>query len=312
MKRSFPKKEEKYQILKNEIKHYQRPSSYTIFNPQYKFPDSEKEMRRVFFQEMRYLLNKCEWEVPSTLVPFLFPKKKNFLQKIFTRQKYSLPMDLDPMSMKGRIFFLDYMNIFPHYFKDRIFSVESTQHVHRGTMFKNKIQYLRNPDYLIGLIHYTFLKMKVTDAPTEDDWIIIITQNDGKKECGDFFFQKIPFLNNLSCLIMEVPCLKNRGIPFKSESCHIGFHKNEVDDYFLLYFILYLLDFRKLVEEYVFELEKTRAPFHDEIIKYKKFLKNQTLYLLSNDQYRWSDKIFSSSIKKETPWFGVFSLGRRG
>ena len=256
--------------------------------------------RRVFFDQLEEMVEKCTFTCPPGMSPFL---------KNPTKEKIRIPNDLDPQQFRGKIFFIDYMNIFPAFQRTLLsrekFKLDSD--VWKDTGFQQKIDNLHVPAYRIALLYYAFsLKGYDRIPPTANDWIFIVSQG-GQKKCGRLTYETCTFLNGCHILVVEVPCVDNLNYYplFTSRDCHLLFEKNEVDDYFLLYCLLYFQSARDKVEQKISQNRSTP----DEL----QWLWNQTLVLISNDQYSWASDKKTRVQKLPSPWptafTAAFSMG---
>ena len=247
--------------------------------------------RRVFFDQLEEMVEKCTFTCPPGMSSFL---------KDLTKEKIRIPNDLDPQRFRGKIFFIDYMNIFPA-FQRTLLSREKLKldsDVWKDTSFQQKIDNLYVPAYRIALLYYAFsLKGYDQIPPTANDRVFLVSQG-GQKKCGRLTYESCAFLNGCHVLIIEVPCVDNLNYYplFTSRDCHLLFEKNEVDDYFLLYCLLYFQSARDKVSQH------RSTP--DKLL----WLWNQTLVLISNDQYSWASQKKTRVQKLPSPWPTAFSV----
>ena len=272
----------------------QEASPEVIFNSKVVFPAQQQNMRMVFFDQLEEMVEKCTFPCPPTLGPFLKDPSKTRIR---------LPNDLDPLKFRGKIFFMDYMNIFPA-FQKSLSSREKFRldaEVWKDTSFQQKIENLYLPCYRMALMYYAFsLKGYDKMPPTADDWVWIVCQ--GQRHCGRVTVESCAFLNGCHVLIVEVPCSDHlHYYPlFSSRDCHLLYEKNEVDDYFLLYCLLYFQSFRDKID-----LQIQHGMSSPEVISW---LWNQKLVLISNDQYSWASQQKNKVQKLPSPWPSAFSF----
>jgi hypothetical protein len=251
--------------------------------------------RRVFFDQLEEMVEKCTFTCPPGMSSFL---------KDPAKEKIRIPNDLDPQRFRGKIFFIDYMNIFPA-FQRTLLSREKLKldsDVWKDTSFQQKIDNLYVPAYRIALLYYAFsLKGYTNIPPTANDWVFLVSQG-GQKKCGLLTYESCAFLNGCHVLMVEVPCVDNLNYYplFTSRDCHLLFEKNEVDDYFLLYCLLYFQSARDKVENKI--LQNRSTPEESD------WLWNQTLVLISNDQYSWASEKKTRVQKLPSPWPTAFSV----
>ena len=245
----------------------------------------EDRMRMVFFDQLEEMVEKCTFPCPPGMSPFL---------KNPAKQRIRIPHDLDPQKFIHQMFFVDYMNIFPS-FQRALLAKEKWRtdpEVWKDTSFQDKIDSLYLKPYRIALVDYVF-SLKNLATPQPQDWVFIVCQ--GRQKCGKLFYESSPFLHHCHLLIIEVPCVDNLNYYplFTSRDCHVLFEKNEVDDYFLLYCLLYFQSYRD-------RLQRT-TPFHP-------LLGSQKLVLISNDQYSWGTEKKQRVQKLPSPWPSHFAF----
>ena len=264
-----------------------------IFKSNLAFPEQEQNKRMVFFDQLEEMVEKCTFPCPPTLGPYLKESSK-------AKTRIRIPNDLDPVKFRGKIFFMDYMNIFPTFQKSlstrEKFRLDSE--VWNDTSFQQKIDNLYLPCYRTALMYYAFsLKGYDKVPPTADDWVWIVCQ--GQRKCGHLTVERCAFLNGCHVLIVEVPCFDHLNYYplFSSRDCHLLYEKNEVDDYFLLYCLLYFQSFRDKVAKESFIGTEASS-----------WLWNQKLVLISNDQYSWASQQKNKVQKLPSPWPSAFSF----
>jgi len=244
----------------------------------------------VFFDQLEEMVEKCTFPCPAGMASFLKQPWKTRIR---------IPNDLDPMKLRGRVFFVDYMNIFPAFQKALLAKemLRTDADVWKDTSFQDKIKSLSLIPYRTALAQYVFSLKGLKAPPTPDDWLFIVCQ--GQKKCGSLFYEASTFLGGLHVLIVEVPCSDRlHYYPlFTSRDCHVLYDKNEVDDYFLLYCVLYFQAFRD---------EVARRSRTDS--RYTPFLWSQHLLLVSNDNYAWASDRKTMVQKLPTPWPTGFSF----
>lgn len=279
-----------------------------IFNPHHQWSAIEQPMRETFKTEYERMIH---WKYPNPSQEFFQRYLKSDAKN---KNVIEVPYDLDPSQFDGRILFIDYMNVYKHYRKELLSdaSAISLEDIHARITFEDKISNLENKEFLIGLLYFAFKKFNWT-APNETDWIIIISQGDELD--GKLNVEQIEFLNNCKCLRLQIPCFELTTMT----ACHRFYHKNEVDDYILLYFILYFQRYRQHVGQCIYDLnvcfqKETNQEKKDdiEILRsyLRDFLENQKIRLLSWDNYDWSNREFSLRIIKEPDWAPLFTIGR--
>lgn len=264
-----------------------------IFKDLTSFEQTHQRKRMVFFDQLEEMVEKCTFACPPGMAPYLKNSEKTRIR---------IPNDLDPMKFRGKLFFVDYMNIFPVF--QKALSVKeklrTDAEVWKDTSFQDKIKNLYQTPYRAALVDYVYSLKGSKVPPTSGDWVFIVCQ--GQKKCGSLFYESCPFFHGLNLLIVEVPCSDqlNYHPLFTSRDCHVLFDKNEVDDYFLLYCVLYFQAFRD---------EVARRSRVDS--RYTAFLWNQSILLVSNDNYAWGTDRKNYVEKLPTPWPTgfAFSMG---
>lgn len=263
-----------------------------IFDPSKPFSLEQERKRSVFFDQLEEMVEKCSFPCPPGMAPYLKDPEK---------QRVRIPNDLDPARFTGNVFFIDYMNIFPA-FQRALLSKERPRldaDVWKDTSYYQKIENLSVAAYRIALLYYCFsLKGYDRVPPTANDWVFIVSQ--GSRRCGRLTYEESGFLNGCHILLIEVPCADNLNYYplFITRDCHLLYDKNEVDDYFLVYCLLYFQSFRDRLEQAVMSGE-TASPL----------LWSQKLVLISNDQYSWATPTKNRVEKLPTPWPSSFTLG---
>lgn len=297
----------------------QAPDIHSIFQQPLAWNPNETGMRNTFFDQYKEMIQHCRFSVDPKLRPYLLPKAQK-------SKEVRIPLDIDPLLLKGQVTFIDYMNIFPHFRKELLVSDSkiSVDRVFNDTIYSDKIDNLYRPEYLVALIYYAFKKCGSSQhlqSPQPDDWVIIVCQ--GSQSCGKVTFLEIPFLQNCKVLIIEVPCVI-RGTGFIKRYCHEVYHKNETDDYYMMYFVMYLDFYRSLMEDTILKLRKIavdipssstiRSQLDSNIGLFENFLKSQQVRIISYDDYSWANGTIKNRIVKSPSWkmTGGFSIGKIG
>jgi len=241
------------------------PELDAIFYQDHEWPLIQEDMRKTFLREYRQLLLQCEF--PSKdLRPLLRPG---------VGPRAHLPFDLDPTKITGRLFLVDYMNIFPDFrhnlLQQQQFS--SVSQIFKRTQFKKKVERLDHDSYLVALIHYLFQVCHQKQPPTSDDWVILITQGD--TPCGKASLRRLAFLQDCHVLVLRVPCFSSPTV-----GCFSTFQKNEVDDYVLLYFAAFF------------------DSYYKECVRENRCQMKPKLFLVSKDKYRWSHPSIFKSFRR--------------
>ena len=134
-----------------------------------------------------------------------------------------------------------------------------------------------------------------------------------------------PGYNVCSCkvLIIEVPCVI-RGTGFIKRYCHEVYHKNETDDYYMMFFVANLDYYRSVMEDTALSLRKIavdipssstiRSQLDSNIGLFENFLKTQQIRIVSYDDYSWTSGTLKNRIVKSPSWkmAGGFSMGKVG
>jgi hypothetical protein len=189
----------------------------------------------------------------ATTDPILTPLKN----KKSATTMLQIPHDIDPFKLRGNIVFVDYMNMVGD---DKI------------TSFDEKLANLSDRDFLrTGPIQWARDAIKSQQI----DWVFIITQ--GKESEYVLDTKKIGSTN---VVILHAPCITG-GV-----TCSLEYGKNEVDDYYLLYFVYYLTQYRQFIKKQIRYLGQSNPKRVKEL---KAFLKQQRLHILSNDNYKFAD-----------------------
>lgn len=303
------------QVLMNLSHRFsQVPDPLLIFHQPLRWNPNETMMRTTFFDQYQEMIHHCRFSIDPKLRPYLHANAQK-------SKEVRIPLDIDPLLMNGPITFIDYMNIFPHFQKELLVSDswKPVDVIFNHTSYADKITNLYRPEYLVALIYYAYRKCGNL-VPQPDDWIIVVCQ--GSQSCGKVTFQEIPFLQHCKVLIIEVPCVI-RGTGFIKRYCHEVYHKNETDDYYMMYFVAYLDYYRSVMEDTALSLRKiaveipfspTRSQLESNIALLENFLKTQQIRIVSYDDYSWTNGSLKTRIVKSPSWkmTGGFSMGKIG
>jgi len=208
-------------------------------------------MRRDFMENLKKMIAD---DYNATTDPILAPLKNENSATTMLR----IPHDIDPFKLRGNIVFVDYMNMVGD---DKI------------TSFEQKLANLSDRDFLRnGPIQWARDAIKSQQI----DWVFIITQ--GKESEYVLDTNRIYSTN---VVILHAPCTTN-GV----KTCSSEYGKNEVDDYYLLYFVYYLTQYREFIKKHIRYLGRSNPKRVKEL---KAFLEQQRLHILSNDNYKFAD-----------------------
>ena len=241
------------------------PSPSEIVNAHYL--DDTPVMRRDFMMNLDIIVNN-----------YSFVKSSDTLRRMIgkTPQEMRIPLDIDPFRLRGEIVFIDYMNTFPRV-------VETT------ATFDDKVKALSNRGFLHQLLDYARNEIRLKNI----DWVFIITQS------RDYSL-RMTKVDSTDVVILHVPCFKD--VNELDKPCNEVYGKNEVDDYYLLYFVYYLSMYRDLIAAQIQYLER----FDKDAVENKRhelqtFLDEQKLSILSDDNYNFSNTYFKK-LNKVTAW----------
>lgn len=260
-----------------------------------------------FFDQLEEIVERCRFSTyPVTMERLLRPGHKRSVR---------IPLDLDPMAFREKVIFVDYMNVFPDFMrhltaKDSRKTLDILIH---DTTFNDKIDSLRLPEYQAAFVRYVYARQHLSYPPSPEDVVVIVCQ--GQKKCGNLSFYENRFLNGVRILIVEVPCFDRisqlQQTKMNERQCHIVHGNNEVDDYFLVFFVVYFLRFRKRLEEAISilsGLEQT-AEVRRTIDEYTMILFNQKLSVVSFDEYRWATEQKYAVPRFPGAWKHGFTMG---
>jgi len=289
-------------IQKMLIDHTSLPVT-AIFDPHVHFPRGQGVKRSVYLDQLKNLVERCRYP------------KATFQSHVHAGSAgpdARIPLDLDPLTFKKNVFFVDYMNLFPGFFQSllSVNAPKDSKTLMAEIPFRDKLRDLYRPEYQTAFVRYVYKLVQLSSPPSPDDVLMIVCQ--GEKGCGRVHFMKNEFLNQVQLFVVEVPCVN----PATAVECHRQFRKNEVDDYFLLFSVLYFQTFRERVETmletlnrtYRTEQESNKSKMEEKIRLYQQFLHNQKLYIVSNDNYEWASPI-KLRVTRYPRAFPRFTLG---
>lgn len=250
-----------------KIAGFSPPSPSDIVNAHY--VDDTPVMRLDFMMNLDIIVNNYSFAKSSDTLRHMIGK---------TPQEMRIPLDIDPFRLRGEIVFIDYMNTFP-----RVVASETT------ATFDDKLKALSNRGFLRQLLDYARNEMRLMRI----DWVFIITQS------RDYSL-RMTKVDSTDVVILHVPCFKD--VNELDKPCNEVYGKNEVDDYYLLYFVYYLSMYRDLIAAQIQYLER----FDKDAVERKRhelqtFLDEQKLSILSDDNYNFSNTYFKK-VNKVTAW----------
>ena len=275
-----------------------------IFAPGHNlWPVEQLPMRVAFLSSLFYFLNQCSFHIPPEFIQYFYPPSPTGQTRF--------PTDLYPLECKGNLVFVDYMNVYPHIVHNLLAQKGkmTIQEIHSSTLYRDKLNTLDKHAFMVGMVQYIIENLgNKRFVPSPNDWFFVFSQGDG--DCGSVTIEELPLLNRCKMVKIRVPCHWN------GQPCHTmapPFNKNEVDDYMLLYTVMYFDNFRLRTEDAIRQLKnlpEENDPYRDLFIEFlENFLQHQKLFIFSNDNYDWSHPNFKARITKFRDWPG-FSIGK--
>jgi hypothetical protein len=225
------------------------PLPESIISPTYVPDVLELAMRRDFMENLK---NMIQHPYNATTHPILAPLKN----EESAAGTMKIPHDINPFALRGNIVFIDYMNMVGDD-KTISFEIKLGNLSDKGFLSNGPIQWARDA-----------IKSQ------QIDWVFIITQ--GKD--AEYVLNTMK-IGSTNVVILHAPCTID-GVT----TCSLHHGKNEVDDYYLLYFVHYLAEYRQFTKKrirYVKAKDKERL---------STFLEQQKLHILSNDNYKFANK----------------------
>lgn len=285
-------------------------SDPTYYNEQAmrRLPEELYRKHGAFFDQLEEIVERCRFST--------YPAAMEKLLREGHKRNIRIPLDLNPMAFRERVTFVDYMNVFPDFMRHLTTkdSRKTPDIVIRETAFNDKIDSLQLPEYQAAFMRYVYARQHLSAPPSSEDVVVIVCQ--GQNKCGKLSFYENTFLNGVRILIVEVPCFDRvsqlqKTTKMSERACHIVHGNNEVDDYFLVFFIVYFLRFRKRLEEAITilsGLEQT-TEVRSTIDEYTKILFNQKLSIVSFDEYRWATDQKYAASRFPGAWKYGFTMG---